>query len=551
MRRGRLRVGLTVSSLRHRLRHLLRISQCSALCSSLLLFLYSLLLFFVSVPVAASVIPHPPVPASSPSSDDSLISLHSPISSLQPCYGVYELKGRRHYMEDTHAVYGDGQLYVSRLAASSPFALEAKMPQGQSSIVQRPAEGKAEEAKAVVEAKEASDWLLFGIFDGHGGADASAYTAVHLLPLIHSKLTAYQHALHTTSPAVVLPPPSAHALPSSPFLLPASSNLSRVFHSSFQQVDDGYLHHPLAHHRHHSHADGSTAIVIGVERRPTGERVVVANAGDCRALLVGEDSGEGKEVVRAVNPTWQWASRLPSRLCTRANDSDSDSDSDDGGCTVEREEEEEEEDDEELLHESKTADIADAELLHMYHHFHPPDLTTLDSTDLPSSHSPHHPAPVFLPLSVDHKPHLPLERAYIQSQPAGFITTSRLHSISRVQGVLATSRAIGDYELKPYVRCEPDVVLWEVEGEEEGQERVERMKGRWLVLGSDGFFDAWSSAAVSGWVREMGGRGMGVQAMAKELVKSAYRKGSDDNITVMIVDLHCLYNTHNAKSHAA
>ena len=66
-------------------------------------------------------------------------------------------------------------------------------------------------------------------------------------------------------------------------------------------------------------------------------------------------------------------------------------------------------------------------------------------------------------------PTSPAERAYITSLPSGFITTSRYHSISRVQGVLATSRAIGDYELKPWVRCEPDVVVWG--GEERGGEQ--------------------------------------------------------------------------------
>ena len=45
---------------------------------------------------------------------------------------------------------------------------------------------------------------------------------------------------------------------------------------------------------------------------------------------------------------------------------------------------------------------------------------------------------------------------------------------------------------------------------------------------------------MSGWVREMGGRGMDVQKMAKELVKAAYKRGSDDNITVIVVDLACL-----------
>lgn len=66
------------------------------------------------------------------------------------------------------------------------------------------------------------------------------------------------------------------------------------------------------------------------------------------------------------------------------------------------------------------------------------------------------PSPSVITLSVDHKPHDPVERLYIESHPGGFITQPR-RGPSRVLGVLATSRAIGDMQLKPYVRNRPDV----------------------------------------------------------------------------------------------
>ena len=133
--------------------------------------------------------------------------------------------------------------------------------------------------------------------------DASAYTATHLLPLIHTNLTAYQHSLQH-SPAVALPSSTSllsRSLPTSPYLLPPSHNLSSLFHSTFQQLDSSYLNHPLAHHHTHPHADGSTAIVVAIQRHPITShptpRIVVANAGDCRALLVSEDlrGGEGAD----------------------------------------------------------------------------------------------------------------------------------------------------------------------------------------------------------------------------------------------------------------
>ena len=548
----------SASALRDRLRRSLRTSKCSALCASTALFLYSLLLFLVSVPLASSVsgVPHPspapsPAASSASSSDDaSPLSLHAPIPSLLPCYGVYELKGRRHYMEDTHAAYADGQLYISRLAASSPFALELGKP---NAAHDRSGDEDDEKTAAVVGGNAASaassdddSWFLFGVFDGHGGHGASTYVATHLLPLLHAKLSAQSRA-ERGLPAVALPPPSSPLPPSSPSLLPPSHNLSLVFQSAFQQLDAAYLAHPLAHHRSHAHADGSTAIVVAVERRDSGERVLVANAGDCRALLVGEDTGEGKELT-TMESAWPWMNRMASNLCSRAADSDSDSEDEADeayAACANHVDEDEDEDYEVLLDDAKTAEITAAELLQMYHHFHPARHNVSDAASLAPS-SP----PSFLPLSVDHKPHMPVERSYITSLPSGFITTSPLHSISRVQGVLATSRAIGDYELKPFVRCDPDVVLWEDEGQgERERERERRMTARWLVIASDGFFDAFSSAGVSGWVREMGGRGMGVQHMAKELVKSAYRKGSDDNITVVIVDLHCLRHTPRTRQH--
>ena len=446
---------------------------------------------------------------------------------------------------------GYGQLTMSRMAASSEFAKEVEVSMWKGAALLEEKHGVDDSGAAE---SGGSGWLLFGVFDGHGGPDASTYTATHLLPLLHSRLTAYEQQQITalplpndtqhitvsdctdetdpiTSPVASLCTTAsfspAEALSLSPSLLPPQHNLSGAFSSSYKIVDEGYRLHPMAHHRHHQHSDGSTALVAAVNLEKS--QVVVANAGDCRAIVIAEEMGEGKELVE--RDTWK---RAVSWMCRRSSgkdgeeECDSDDDEDDETAAGD-------EDDEEDVLDEKTAAVTEAELMDMYHHFHPalpPSPNTSPSPPPPSNH--------FLPLSFDHKPHLPLERLYIQSQPSGFITQSRHYGISRVQGVLATSRAIGDYELRPHVRCEPDVVGWQMSG---AMGQPGQQQGRWLLLGSDGLFDVWSNAAVAQWVRQQAGRGLSVQRMAKELVMAAYRMGSEDNISALIVDLHCLQAT--------
>ena len=551
-------------TLRH-IRHKLHRSRCSTALISSLLTLYSILLCLLSLPLLTTPLVNIPTPTPTPtpihpsSPDDPYsLPLHQPIPRLSPCYGVYELKGRRHYMEDTHAVLGYGQLTVSRMAATSEFAKEVEDSDWQSAkvVVQ-------EEQKSIhndgADDRDGSGWLLFGVFDGHGGPDASTYTATHLLPLLHSRLTAYEQR----TAALPLPPDSPSititdcghepdfatatsasslctatsiqpldALSFSPSLLPPHHNLTAAFSSSYRTVDEGYRLHPLSHHHRHQHSDGSTALVAAVNVMKG--QVVVANAGDCRAIVIAEEMGEGKELVE--RDKWKQATSWMCRRkdgkddeeeCAADADDDADEQMAGGAC-------DDDDDDDDVLDE-KTPAVTEAELMDMYHHFHP--------ALPPSSTSPLSPPPssLFLPLSCDHKPHLPLERLYIQSQPSGFITQSRHYGISRVQGVLATSRAIGDYELRPHVRCEPDVVGWQMSSAMD--KSSSQQQGRWLLLGSDGLFDVWSNVAVAQWVRQQAGRGLSVQRMAKELVMAAYRMGSEDNISALIVDLHCLQAT--------
>lgn len=97
----------------------------------------------------------------------------------------------------------------------------------------------------------------------------------------------------------------------------------------------------------------------------------------------------------------------------------------------------------------------------------------------------------------------------------------------RVNGTLAVSRAIGDIFQKPYVSGEADAASWELTGSED-----------YLLLACDGFFDVIAfpeiTSLVHGHLVKQQGDGLRV---AEELVAEARERGSQDNITVMVVFL--------------
>ena len=79
----------------------------------------------------------------------------------------------------------------------------------------------------------------------------------------------------------------------------------------------------------------------------------------------------------------------------------------------------------------------------------------------------------------------------------------------RVLGVLATSRAIGDNYLKPYVSSEPEVTV---------TERIE--EDEFMILASDGLWDVVTNdaacATVQMYLNKKGGRGGGRRREATE-----------------------------------
>lgn len=97
----------------------------------------------------------------------------------------------------------------------------------------------------------------------------------------------------------------------------------------------------------------------------------------------------------------------------------------------------------------------------------------------------------------------------------------------RVNGTYAVSRAIGDFDQKPYVSNEADSSSVHLNGDED-----------YVLLACDGFFDVVRPGDVPGLVLEAlrEGRGSG-EDVAQSLVAQAKAAGSSDNITVLLVFL--------------
>ncbi|KAM5547314.1 protein phosphatase 2C 77 [Rosa sericea] len=144
---------------------------------------------------------------------------------------------------------------------------------------------------------------------------------------------------------------------------------------------------------------------------------------------------------------------------------------------------------------------------------------------------------VAMPLSVDHKPDREDEYERIEAAGGKVIQWDG----SRVFGVLAMSRSIGDRYLKPSIIPDPEIMFVSREKEDEC-----------LILASDGLWDVITNEEACDiarrrilvWHKKYGDtveRGEGAdpaaEAAAVYLSRLAIQKGSKDNITVVVVDL--------------
>ncbi|TMW54845.1 hypothetical protein DOY81_000078 [Sarcophaga bullata] len=127
---------------------------------------------------------------------------------------------------------------------------------------------------------------------------------------------------------------------------------------------------------------------------------------------------------------------------------------------------------------------------------------------------------IAIPLSFDHKPQQVRERKRIHDA-GGFIA---FRGVWRVAGILATSRALGDYPLKDknLVIANPDILTFDLNDH----------KPTFLILASDGLWDTFTNEEACSFIKEHINE---PDYGAKSLALQSYYRGSVDNITVLVI----------------
>ncbi|KAF3433399.1 hypothetical protein FNV43_RR24501 [Rhamnella rubrinervis] len=128
-------------------------------------------------------------------------------------------------------------------------------------------------------------------------------------------------------------------------------------------------------------------------------------------------------------------------------------------------------------------------------------------------------------LTSDHRPSRKDERDRIETL-GGYVDCC--HGVWRIQGSLAVSRGIGDEHLKQWVIAEPESKVLQIEPDCE-----------FLILGSDGLWDKVNNQEAVDVVRPLC---INVDkpdpfSACKKLVDLSIRRGSTDDISVMIIQL--------------
>ena len=148
-------------------------------------------------------------------------------------------------------------------------------------------------------------------------------------------------------------------------------------------------------------------------------------------------------------------------------------------------------------------------------------------------------------LTRDHKPNDEVERNRIvelggtvdwcgqvdrQGQPV------ERTGVYRINGNLALSRSIGDRSERPWVSSEVEINFHKIEDDVDNSSFV--------LLASDGLWDVMSSQEVCSFVHQVldstpsAHQDESRRKIAKAVVEEALRRGSGDNITVLVVWLH-------------
>nr|XP_018917645.1 PREDICTED: protein phosphatase 1L-like [Bemisia tabaci] len=130
-----------------------------------------------------------------------------------------------------------------------------------------------------------------------------------------------------------------------------------------------------------------------------------------------------------------------------------------------------------------------------------------------------------VPLSFDHKPDRKEEKMRI-TRMFGRVEKDE-YGTYRVDGSLAVSRTLGDRWAKGFYRviATPEIFTFDLSD----------YKPQFLVLATDGLYDELSSAEVVAFVKE---KLTEPYFGARDLVRLAYQLGSEDNITVLVINFN-------------
>lgn len=135
--------------------------------------------------------------------------------------------------------------------------------------------------------------------------------------------------------------------------------------------------------------------------------------------------------------------------------------------------------------------------------------------------------------SIDHKPYQQWEKARIEAAGGRVCGGHK----ARVDGNLAVSRSLGDFDFKDNagmpmgeqkISCLPDIY-----------DITEVPPGALLILGCDGLWDVVTSEKAASYVRKRLQENPEVDLgdVAAALVRACFRKGSRDNVTVLLAEL--------------
>ncbi|XP_049828194.1 protein phosphatase 1B-like isoform X1 [Schistocerca gregaria] len=127
----------------------------------------------------------------------------------------------------------------------------------------------------------------------------------------------------------------------------------------------------------------------------------------------------------------------------------------------------------------------------------------------------------------DHKPVLPAEKERIMRAGGSVM-------IQRVNGSLAVSRALGDYEYKNVEGRGPCEQLVSPEPEVSAVVRNEE-KDEFLVLACDGVWDVMSNEDLCAFVRSRLALTDDLESVANQVVDTCLYKGSRDNMSIVLV----------------